>query len=81
MVVMAALLLLLPLAAAGATAEDSPGPVIPAPSTTCGGADVVVGWCLQDAPMGPKQPPPKNFTDAECCARCTPTMTLAQETM
>ena len=47
------------------------GPVIPNPSTTCGGHDVVVGWCLADAPMGKQQPPAyTNFTDAECCAAC-----------
>ena len=47
------------------------GPVIPKPSTSCGSGDVVKGWCLEDAHLLPKQPPPKrHYTDAECCALC-----------
>ena len=62
----AALLALL----AAAAAEEGGSPVIPAPSTSCGGAGVVVGWCMQDAPLCAVQPPPGNYTDAECCAAC-----------
>ena len=47
------------------------GPVIPKPSTSCGASDVVKGWCLADADLLPKQPPPtQHYTDAECCALC-----------
>ena len=50
--------------------QGTRGPVIPKPSTTCGGSDVVHDWCLQDAPMTHVQPPTGNFTDATCCAAC-----------
>ena len=47
------------------------GPVIPPASTSCAPGNVVKGWCLRDAPMTAKQPPPhRNYTDAECCAWC-----------
>ena len=54
-------------------AEASPGsgPVIPKPSKTCGGAGVVKGWCMQDAPLAREQPPPGNYTDAQCVAICS----------
>jgi hypothetical protein len=48
------------------------GPAIPKPSTTCGRKDVVVGWCLQNAPLTHTQPwkASGSYTDAECCALC-----------
>ena len=60
-------------------AEEGSAP-IPAPSTTCAGSAVVVGWCLADAPLLPGDfgrqflgtfgEGLQNLTDAECCAKC-----------
>jgi iduronate 2-sulfatase len=52
-------------------ADPYRGPIIPPPSKTCGGKDVVVGWCLADSDLTHAQPPPHvNYTDAQCCAWC-----------